>query len=71
MAVKKVAKSKFMTEKQDKIQDSKLMKGMTAKQKSQFKREDSKMDKKKPTAKQDIKLDRALASRIKKTGRGR
>ena len=71
MAVKKVAKSKFMTEKQDKIQDNKLMKGMTSKQKSQFKREDSKMDKKKPTAKQDMKLDRALASRIKKTGRGR
>lgn len=52
--------------KADKKQDAKLMRGMSAKQKSAFKKADAKMDKKSLTKKQDMKLDRSLAKRVRK-----
>jgi hypothetical protein len=52
--------------KKDKKQDAKAMKGMTPAQKGKFKKEDAKMDKKKPSAKADAKMDKALAKKIKK-----
>ena len=51
---------------QDKKQDIKAMKGMSPKQKASYKKADVKMDVKKPSAKADIKMDKALAARIKK-----
>ena len=55
-----------MGKKADKKQDAKVMKGMTPAQKGKFKKEDAKMDKKKPSAKADAKMDKALAKKIKK-----
>ena len=52
--------------KADKKQDAKAMKGMTPAQKGKFKKEDAKMDKKKPSKKEDAKKDAALAKKIKK-----
>lgn len=52
--------------KADKKQDAKVMKGMTPAQKGKFKKEDAKMDKKKPSKKEDAKKDAALAKKIKK-----
>ena len=48
----------------DKKQDAKVMKGMKPKQKAAFKKADVAMDKKKPSAKADIKMDMALRKRI-------
>jgi hypothetical protein len=50
----------------DKKQDAKVMKGMKPKQKAAFKKADAAMDKKKPSAKADMKMDKALAAKIKK-----
>lgn len=50
----------------DKKQDIKMMKGMSSKQKAAFKKADVKMDVKKPSAKADVRMDKALAARIKK-----
>ena len=50
----------------DKKQDAKVMRGMTPAQKNKFKAEDKKMDKKKPSAKADMKMDKALVAKIKK-----
>ena len=50
----------------DKKQDAKVMKGMKPAQKSAFKKADSKMDAKKPNPAKDLKMDKALASKIKK-----
>jgi hypothetical protein len=50
----------------DKKQDAKAMKGMKPKQKAAFKKADVAMDKKKPSAKADMKMDKALAAKIKK-----
>jgi hypothetical protein len=50
----------------DKMQDAKAMAGMTPAQKSKFKKEDTKMDKKKPSRAKDMKMDKALADKIKK-----
>ena len=55
-----------MSKKADKKQDAKAMKGMNPAQKGKFKKEDAKMDKKKPSAKADMKMDKALAKKIKK-----
>jgi len=55
-----------MSKKADKKQDAKVMKGMTPAQKGKFKKEDVKMDKKKPSAKADAKMDSALAKKVKK-----
>ena len=55
-----------MGKKSDKKQDAKVMKGMTPAQKGKFKKEDAKMDKKKPSKKADAKMDKALAKKIKK-----
>jgi hypothetical protein len=52
--------------KSDKKQDAKVMKNMTSTQKSAFKKADTAMDKNKPSAKADAKMDKALASKIKK-----
>jgi hypothetical protein len=48
----------------DKKQDARAMKGMKPKQKAAFKKADVAMDKKKPSAKADIKMDMALRKRI-------
>jgi hypothetical protein len=50
----------------DKKQDAKVMKGMSPKQKSAFEKADKKMDAKKPSAKADAKMDKALAAKVKK-----
>ena len=51
----------------DKKQDAKVMKGMTPKQKGAFEKADKKMDAKKPSAKADVKMDKALAAKVKKS----
>ena len=51
----------------DKKQDAKVMKGMTPKQKGAFEKADKKMDAKKPSAKADAKMDKALAAKVKKS----
>jgi hypothetical protein len=50
----------------DKKQDAKVMKGMKPKQKMAFKKADVAMDKKKPSAKADMKMDMALRNKIMK-----
>ena len=55
-----------MAKMSDKKQDVKVMKGMSPKQKAAFKKADVKMDVKKPSAKADLKMDKALAARMKK-----
>lgn len=49
----------------DKMQDAKLEKGMSPKQKNAFEKADKKMDKKKPSRKEDEKMDKALAAKVK------
>jgi hypothetical protein len=51
--------------KADKAQDAKVMKGMSPKDKSSFKKADKAMDKKSMTQAQDTKKDKALAKKIK------
>ena len=51
--------------KADKKQDAKVMKGMTPKQKAAFEKGDKKMDAKKPSPKEDAKMDKALAKKVK------
>ena len=53
--------------KSDKKQDAKVMKNMTLVQKSAFKKADTAMDKNKPSRSADAKMDKALASKIKKS----
>ena len=50
----------------DKKKDAKVKKGMSPKQKAAFDKADKKMDKKKPSVKEDAKKDKALAAKIKK-----
>ena len=50
----------------DKKQDAKVMKGMKPFQKAAFKKADTAMDKKKPSAKTDMKMDMALKNKIMK-----
>ena len=50
----------------DKKQDANTMKGMKPFQKAAFKKADVAMDKKKPSAKADMKMDKALVTKIKK-----
>jgi len=50
----------------DAKQDAKMMKGLPAKGKAAFKKADAKMDAKKPSAKADMKMDKALLAKIKK-----
>ena len=54
------------SEKADKAQDKKIIKGLSPKQKAAFKKADTAMDKKKPSAKADAKMDKALVAKIKK-----
>ena len=54
------------SEKADKKQDAKATKGLSPKQKAAFKKGDAAMDKKKPSAKADAKMDKALVAKIKK-----
>ena len=49
----------------DKKTDKKLEKGMTPAQKKRFEAADKKMDAKKPSKKDDERMDKALAARIK------
>ena len=49
----------------DKKQDARAMRGMTPAQKAKFKKADDKMDKTKPSRKEDVKKDNALARKIK------
>jgi hypothetical protein len=67
MAAKK--KASPMSMKKDMAQDAKMMKGMKPKQKAAFKKADKKMDVKKPTAKADMRMDKALRNRIMKKGK--
>lgn len=60
MAAKKAA----FSAKADKAQDAKMMKGMSPAQKSAFKKADVKMDKKKPSAKADTRMDMALRRKV-------
>ena len=66
-------RSKKVKSKTDKEQDMKLMRKMNPKQKSAFMKADKKMDAKKPSAKADMKMDKALAKKVmyKKAGRGK
>jgi hypothetical protein len=52
--------------KADKKSDAKAMKGLKPAQKAAFKKGDAAMDKKKPSAKADAKMDKALIAKIKK-----
>jgi len=52
--------------KKDMAQDKKMTKGLKPKQKAAFKKADLAMDKKKPSAKADMKMDKALVVKIKK-----
>lgn len=61
MAAKKAAP---MSKKSDMAQDKKMMKGMSPAQKSAFKKADVKMDKKKPSAKADMRMDAALRRKV-------
>jgi hypothetical protein len=54
------------SEKADKKQDAKVTKGLKPAQKAAFKKADAAMDKKKPSAKADAKMDKALVAKIKK-----
>jgi len=53
--------------KDDKAADKKVQKGMTAAQKKTFEAGDKKMDKKNPSKAADMKMDAALAKKVKKT----
>ena len=55
--------------KADMKQDVAVMKGMSPSQKAKFKAADKKMDVKKPSPKADMRMDKALAKRIKKGGK--
>lgn len=55
-----------MSKKADMKQDAKVTKSLTPAQKAQFKKADTKMDAKKPSAKADVKMDKALVSKIKR-----
>jgi hypothetical protein len=57
-----------MSKKADMKQDAKMMKGMTPAQSAKFKKADIKMDKKKPSAKADLKMDKALRAKVMKKG---
>jgi hypothetical protein len=61
-----MAVAKKFSEKADKKQDAKVMKGMTAAQKAKFIKADKVMDKKSMTVKQDMKADKAVAKKIMK-----
>ena len=61
----KMSSKKPMSKTADKKQDAKATKGMTPAQKKKFEAADKKMDKKKPSAKADVKMDKALAKKIK------
>ena len=67
VAKKAVAKkSASMSKAADRKQDAKTMKGMTPKAKAAYKKADVAMDKKKPSVKADARMDRTLASKVKK-----
>ena len=72
MAEKKKSGKKmppWIGSKADKEQDKKAEKGMTPAQKKRFEAADKKMDSKKPSKKDDIRMDNALAKKVKKTGK--
>ena len=51
----------------DKKQDVKVMKGLSPAKKAAFKKADTAMDKKGLTRKQDVKADKALVAKLKKS----
>jgi hypothetical protein len=55
-----------MNKSADAKQDAKVTKGLKPAQKAAFKKADATMDKKKPSAKADAKMDKALVAKIKK-----
>ena len=67
-AMKKAA---AMSKKADMKQDAKAMSGMKPFQKKAFKKADTAMDKKKPSAKADMKMDMALRNRVMKMKKGK
>lgn len=60
-------KNPWSGSKADEKADKKTMQGMSPKQKSAFEAGDKKMDKKKPSKAADMKMDKALAAKVKKT----
>jgi len=52
--------------KADEKADKKTMQGLTPKAKAAFKKGDEKMDKKNPSKAADMKMDKALAAKVKK-----
>lgn len=58
-------KKSWTDSKADKNMHKKLEKGMTPAQKKKFEAENKKMDAKKPSKKEDVKMDKALARKIK------
>jgi hypothetical protein len=52
--------------KADEKADKKTMKGMTPAQKKKFEAADKKMDAKMPSKKADMRMDKALAAKVKK-----
>jgi hypothetical protein len=58
-------KNPWSGSKADEKADKKTMKGMTPKQKAAFEKGDKKMDAKKPSKAADMKMDKALAKKIK------
>jgi hypothetical protein len=61
-------KKAAMSKKADMKQDAKMMKGMSPAKKAAFKKADVAMDKKKPSAKADLRMDKALRAKIMKKG---
>ena len=57
--------------KADEKADAKVMKGMTPAQKAAFEKGDKKMDKKNPSKAADMKMDKALAAKVKKCSNGK
>jgi len=59
-----------MSKKADMKQDAAMMRGMKPAQKAAFKKADIKMDKKKPSAAADKRMDTALRNKIMKNKKG-
>lgn len=60
------SKKPWTGSKADEKADKKTMQGLTPKAKAAFKKGDEKMDKKNPSKAADMKMDKALAAKVKK-----
>jgi len=64
-------KNPWTGSKADEKADKKMMQGMSPKQKTAFKKGDKKMDAKNPSKSADMKMDKALAAKVKKCTNGK